>query len=398
MTNRSEKYQEIVFNASESEETQQILVSLDVDKNNLEKTVEATELYIDDEERGFLKDYLQELDSLRPWARKIKSEEESKIKQRTVKKINNLIQELENEINKASQEDKTLEQIAARLRDRKLTEEAEKIRAGLEQPERRIRRLVDKKNQTDEFLEKFETMRNNVGGSGSLESALDRRILAVELILENSHERDEDKIRLEVPPWEEDFEIEAIFVDPRQNKELNQMLDLAIDLAKLAKSQEVINPDMSKSVEAMHTHIDFARKLNDRMSPRSSYYNVFDHQPGNSRKVWINPGVTIYQEGRNLPVGSDRLILVDNRLFDEPEALLSVLIHELMHAYFEHKGNYSHRGIHEKAEAVLRTCIELDIDENDFVLEEIIGSKPINREKINEAYLFALASEGLFPE
>ena len=397
MTSDAEKYQEIVVNASESKETQQLLASLDVEKNKLRQALESTELYISDEERSFLSNYLQELDSLRPWARKIKSEEESEVKQRTVKKINDLLQQLEREINKASEEDKTLEQIAARLRDRKLTEEAEKIKAGLERPESRIRRLAEKKSQTDEFLEKFEAMRNNVGGANSLYSALDNRVLAVELILENAHERDEDKIRLEVPPWEEDFGAEAIYVDPEQSRELNQMLELAIDLVKLAKSQDVINPDMSKSVEVMHTHIDFARKINDSMSPKSSAYEVFDHQPSNSRKVWINPGVTLFQEAKNLPVGSDRLILVDSRLSEEPEALLSVLIHELMHAYFEHKGNYSHKEIHVKAEAVLRTCIELDIDEQEFVLEEIISSKPINRKKINEAYLFALASEGLFP-
>lgn len=390
------RYTEIVHEAASNEETAEALTSFDTGKDELKSFTESGEILLTESQRDFLEDYLENLESMQPWTEKIRSEEESGVKQETVREINQVLNRLENEIQRAVDEDRTLEQIAATLRDGRLTEEAEKIMAELERPEARLQRLAEKKSQTGEMLQKFESVRERIGGDHSMDSALKHRKAAVQAILENSRKRDSKKIRLEVPPWEEkNFDEDYIYVETRQSDELDSMLELAKDMVRLAASEDIIDPDMSKSVAARHAEIDYARQV--RKNTSGAKYDVFDHQSGGDIEVWMNAGVTKFDEVEKTSLGVDRLVLVDTRLFDEPAALLAILVHELMHAYFEHKANPSHRKIHQMAEAVLRVLIEKEMTSPDFTMEDIIDSRPADRKIVNKAYLYALASEDLFP-
>ncbi len=180
------RYTEIVHEATSNEETAEALTSFDTGKDDLKSFTESGEILLTESQRDFLEGYLDNLESLQPWTEKIRAEEESGAKQETVREINQILNRLENDIQRAVDEDRTLEQIAATLRDGRLTEEAEKIMAGLERPEARLQRLAEKKSQTEEMLQKFESVRERIGGDHSMDSALKHRKAAVEAVLENS--------------------------------------------------------------------------------------------------------------------------------------------------------------------------------------------------------------------
>jgi hypothetical protein len=168
-------------------------------------------------------------------------------------------------------------------------------------------------------------------------------------------------------------------------------------MVELTDDETEMNPDMSKSVAARHAEIGYARRV--RKITSGAKYDVFDHQSGGNIRVWMNAGVTKFDQVEKTSLGVDRLIIVDTRLFSERAALLATLVHELMHAYFEHKpADFSHKKIHQMAEAVLRVPVEKErMKGSDFTIEDFINSRPANGEIVNKAYLYALASEDLFP-
>ncbi|MBY6294287.1 hypothetical protein GLU60_02770 [Nanohaloarchaea archaeon H01] len=395
---KAARYTEILYEATSNEEVAKVLTSFDTGKEEIKSVAESEEILLTESQREFLENYFESLDSMQSWTKKIRSEEESRTKQEIITEINQLLNRLEGEIQRAVDEDRTLEQIAAALRDGRLTEEAERIMAELERPKARLERLAEKKSQTKEMLEKFESLREKTGGDHNLDSALRHRKATVEAVLENSRERDSEKVKLDIPPWEEsNFDEDYIYVEAEQSDELDSMLKLAKDMVELTDDETEMNPDMSKSVAARHAEIGYARRV--RKITSGAKYDVFDHQSGGNIRVWMNAGVTKFDQVEKTSLGVDRLIIVDTRLFSERAALLATLVHELMHAYFEHKpADFSHKKIHQMAEAVLRVPVEKErMKGSDFTIEDFINSRPANGEIVNKAYLYALASEDLFP-
>jgi hypothetical protein len=391
---KAARYTEILYEATSNEEVAKVLTSFDTGKEEIKSVAESEEILLTESQREFLENYFESLDSMQSWTEKIRSEEESKTKQEIIREINQILNRLEGEIQRAVDEDRTLEQIAAALRDGRLTEEAERIMAELERPKARLERLAEKKSQTKEMLEKFESLREKTGGDHTLDSALKHREAAVEAVLENSRERDSEKVRLSIPPWEKSNSDENhIYVEAEQSDELDSMLELADKMVSLA-ANEYIDPDMSKSVVARYAEIDYAKQVDKNTS--GAEYDVFNHQSDGNISVWMNAGVTKFDGALRASLGVHGLIIVDPRL-DRP-ALLATLVHELMHAYFEHKpADFSHKKIHQKAEYVLGVLIKKNMDDQDFNMEDFIGTRPANEKIVNKAYLYALASEDLFP-
>jgi len=89
-----------------------------------------------------------------------------------------------------------------------------------------------------------------------------------------------------------------------------------------------------------------------------------------------------------------RLIVIDQRLLNYSKpAAISTVIHELMHAYLEHTGDYTHFQIHEKCLQVLVSTIRAMEDKGRTEF-----SSDISMQDLRDSYLYALASSTMFPD
>ena len=337
---------------------------------------------------------------LEPWARKIRDEEKTEAKQKAFKQANTELNELEQEIQAALNEDYTLEQIASALRDPRIAEEAEKSMSELETLHARIKKLAEKKKATKELLEKFEKSRARIGGDQSILQALEVRETAVQNILEKAVIRDLDdkEIPLELPEWERDnFEEDIIYTRIEESSDVSKILECGKKLVGFAAQQGEIDPDTGFKTEVRVGDIDYARKVSKNTSDADR--PLFAEMDQRTVNVWMNAGLTKFHLENRIESGLDRLIIVHKELLDSRPALLATLVHELMHAYFENQGNYTHREIHKLSIKVLAAPIKTEKENKDFTMEQLLKEvKPLTRRDISQAFIYAVASETLFPD
>ncbi|MFB6116861.1 MAG: hypothetical protein ABEK10_05135 [Candidatus Nanosalina sp.] len=409
MTAKSRRYSRIIEESvrttgeNSREETLQILNSLNVAPEKLEEVTRNAVIRITEDEKSFLQEYSSELEAAMPWAEKIKKEEQTEVKQEAFRKANSELKELEQEIQRAFKEDYTLEEIASAVRDPRLAEEAERTMSELETIQNRIKNLEEKKRKTGELLKKFEKTRSSIGTETMLQG-LQIRNKAVKEILERAVVKDigDKEVPVDLPDWEKQrFETDVIYTRIEENSDLSEMLENAKRLVEFAaENGEIPEPETGFKTGVRTGNLDHARKVSKNTSDAAS--PLFNHMDDATVDVWMNAAVTKYHLENRKDSGFDRLIIVHRELLDTGYALLSTLIHELMHAYFQHTGDYEgqegHRKIHQLSIKTIAAPIRAEKENPDFTMEQLLKEiKPINRETMNKAYLYSVASETLFP-
>jgi len=408
MTSQAERYTRIIresvrtSNSVSREEIIGVLNSLDVETEDINDAVQNSSIRITRDEKGFFENYISDLEDIEPWARKIKEEEEVGAKKQAFRQANRELKELEREIQTAIDEEYTLEQIASVLNDPKLAEKGEKSIAELESLESRLKNLAKKKQDTGELLQKFENAEDKVKGRDILHG-VEIRKKAVEELLSKSIIKDVDgkEVPLHLPDWERDrFEdTDVIYTTIEKDNYASRMLEVAKTLVEFAADLGEIDPETAFKTEVRVGDIEYKRKVKkDTQSADSPLFNHMDHSSFN---VWMNAAVTKYHLENGVDSGFDRMIIIDHEVLESKVATLSVLVHELMHAYFQHTGEFEgaegHKKIHQLSIRVLGTPIKEDKDNEDFQMEDLLNKiNPVTREDINKAYIYSVASETLF--
>jgi len=408
MTSQAERYTRIIresvrtSNSVSREEIIGVLNSLDVETEDINDAVQNSSIRITRDEKGFFENYISDLEDIEPWAKKIREEEETGAKKQAFKQANRELKELEREIQTAIDEEYTLEQIASVLNDPKLAEKGEKSIAELESLESRLKNLAKKKQDTGELLQKFENAEDKVKGRDILHG-VEIRKKAVEELLSKSIIKDVDgkEVPLHLPDWERDrFEdTDVIYTTIEKDNYASRMLEVAKTLVEFAADLGEIDPETAFKTEVRVGDIEYKRKVKkDTQSADSPLFNHMDHSSFN---VWMNAAVTKYHLENGVDSGFDRMIIIDHEVLESKVATLSVLVHELMHAYFQHTGEFEgaegHKKIHQLSIRVLGTPIKEDKDNEDFQMEDLLNKiNPVTREDINKAYIYSVASETLF--
>ena len=408
MTSQAERYTRIIresvrtSNSVSREEIIGVLNSLDVETEDINDAVQNSSIRITRDEKGFFENYISDLEDIEPWIKKIREEEETGAKKQAFKQANRELKELEREIQTAIDEEYTLEQIASVLNDPKLAEKGEKSIAELESLESRLKNLAKKKQDTGELLQKFENAEDKVKGRDILHG-VEIRKKAVEELLSKSIIKDVDgkEVPLHLPDWERDrFEdTDVIYTTIEKDNYASRMLEVAKTLVEFAADLGEIDPETAFKTEVRVGDIEYKRKVKkDTQSADSPLFNHMDHSSFN---VWMNAAVTKYHLENGVDSGFDRMIIIDHEVLESKVATLSVLVHELMHAYFQHTGEFEgaegHKKIHQLSIRVLGTPIKEDKDNEDFQMEDLLNKiNPVTREDINKAYIYSVASETLF--
>lgn len=374
------------------------LLSHEQNLGETENMVENSVVFaVTEEEENFLENYGQKLAEKRSWAEKANPAETVPSKENQFQMLESMVGTLRNEIAHAVEEDIELEQIAAAVEDSELARKADMEMHQLKDLRNRIEAIIDKEKNAKEFLEKIEILEDKIGGLHNINQALETRIAIVEILHENSERRREDKtIRVGVPPWEQErFETDHVNIELHEDSEASQYLEACNAIIDAADSKKSFGGDTSVNVEVKTGEIPYARKVRNTPSDRRTDLRLMEGQKTREVEVWQNAAFTMDPESTDGDFSSDqRFIVMDERLLDYSKpATIATMLHELMHAYLEHTGDYTHFEIHENCLQVLVSTIRAMEDKG-----RTNFSSEISLQDLRDSYLYGMASSTMFPD
>ncbi|MFB6241178.1 MAG: hypothetical protein ABEJ36_00045 [Candidatus Nanosalina sp.] len=362
--------------------------------------LKSCNLAITESEKEFLEDYRRSIEEHEEWAAKIDTTEDTRQKKETLEMIKATIDQLKRDIDEVIDEDAELESIAQALEDRKLENKAELNRKEVRELKSRLEELAEKEEKVERFLNKLESLENQLGGLHNLTWALEHRKEVIQLILEKSDRRPEDKKRIEVtiPPWErERFDRDHTFIDLKDSTSADNLLEILENLIEFIDSERGFRGDTGVDVEIKIGEIEYAHITDGYLSPEndSHDFSLYPDQEDTDLRVWKNAAFTFDPDNPEGELRGDKAVIVmDERMMGNGAVMISTIIHELMHAYLEHTGDYTHLDIHKFSIEILRTAID-----NFEAAQGIDGiGSTMNEKNLKKAYKYSLCSAPLFPD
>lgn len=404
----AEQFVEVLQDGIRTDERDKSSIIQDLLKHNqnTEETKDivenSMEFLITPEEQTFLENYEKDLKNQKEWAEKLNPSKTTPSKENHFFTLKSATENLRDEVKEAVSEDVELEKIAAAVEDSELAREADMEMYQLRRLRNRIESIIEKEEDVKEFLQKHKALEEKVGGMQNINQALNSRISVVEALKENAGKRSEDdkRISIPVPPWErERFDASHIQIDIENTKKANKYMEACMELINAADTKKEFKGDRDIKVNIKTGYLrqdgeDLIVKQKRYASTDVTNFDLMHEQTDTKIEVWMNAGFTFDPEGNNGEFNSNkRVIVVDDRLLDHKVKALGTILHELMHAYFEHLDDYTHLEIHEKALQVLASASAAMREEGAAELES-----GVTLSDVKKTYFYALASSELFPD
>lgn len=200
-----ERFRGLLKNTVHEENRDEIvekLLDLGKDVSEKREIINSLELNISDNQKNFLENYAQNLESMDEWAVKVNPARRQRYKRNVFDMLKSETNTLRREIKEAVDEEIELENIAVQLEDRKLAEEAEMGLDELRAIKNRLTGLMEKEEHINEFLKKIDILENKVGGLENINTSIENRMQTIKLIEEHADVgdiRESGPVRVHIP-------------------------------------------------------------------------------------------------------------------------------------------------------------------------------------------------------
>lgn len=380
-------------------ELEAAILSYDTNIDQVESILsEVVSIPVGSDEEDFLQAYISTIESNMEWARQLDSTEVVPNKKNEYSMLLSLTRQLTADLETAVNEGNELEDIARRLQDAHLLTEVQYEEEQMMEAGRNLEGILERREKLNVLMNDLEALEQYVN-SHEITASLQHRKKVIGLILENSGEAstdDPDVLRVSVPPWEKErFGKDVVEIRIENDGYLEDFLHSCMFMLELVDDEGSFSGDLDINLEIKKAEIPYARKVSKPPTDDRIDYSLPDElNPGGNIEVWMNAAFTRDTETTDGSFSSkSRMIVADHRIKGNKPALISILVHELMHATLEHKGSFTHLEIHEHCIRLLSSVIQImESRGRENLSEEIsIGD-------LRQSLVYAMASSTLFPD